>query len=86
MKRSWKTLAVASAVTLAVAAGSVFAYFQLVKAGVLRYNRYDRRQVGTLAVGGVAPNLALTMYDGSPVRLAELWTAKPVFIVFGSCT
>jgi hypothetical protein len=53
---------------------------------VLRYNQYDRRARGSLVVGGAAPDLSLTMYDGSPLRLSELWQARPVVLVFGSCT
>lgn len=83
---NWTKIAIGSVVTLGVAAGGAFGYFQLVKAGVLRYNKYDRRVRGDLLVGGTAPNLTLTMYDGSPLRLAELWAQKPVFLVFGSCT
>lgn len=86
MKRTWKKIAIGSALTLAVAVSGFFGYFQLVKAGVLRYNKFDRREKGRLAVGGVAPDLTLKMYDGAPVRLAELWATKPVFLVFGSCT
>lgn len=86
MTKHWKKLAIGSALILAVAVGGFFGYFQLVKAGVLRYNKYDRREKGKLAVGGAAPDLTLKMYDGAPVRLAELWATKPVFLVFGSCT
>jgi hypothetical protein len=85
-KTNWKRLALGSAATLAVAAGGAFGYYQLVKAGILRYNKYDRREKGDLKVGANAPDLALTMYDGSTVRLGELWEKKPVFLVFGSCT
>lgn len=77
---------IGAAVTLSVAAVGFFTWYQLVKAGVLRYNKYDRRERGTLAVGATAPDLVLTMYDGSSVRLSELWKAQPVFLVFGSCT
>ena len=84
--KKWKRFAIGSVATLGVAAGSAFGYYQLVKAGVLRYNKYDRRERGALAVGGRAPDLALTMYDGSPLRLAELWAKQPVFLVLGSCT
>ena len=70
----------------ALLAVSGAAYFELVKAGVLRYNKYDRRERGSLRVGASAPDLTLTMYDGSPLRLSELWKTGPVFLVFGSCT
>ncbi len=69
-----------------LAGASFFTWYQLVKAGVLRYNKYDRRERGSLVVGATAPDLDLTMYDGSRVKLSKLWEAKPVFLVFGSCT
>ena len=75
-----------TAVLLAVGLAAGFTYFQLVKAGVLRYNKYDRRERGSLRVGASAPDLTLTMYDGSPLRLSELWKSRPMFLVFGSCT
>ena len=81
-----RKLLVGSGVLVVLAAAGFFGYMQLVKKGYIRYNKYDRREKGTLEVGHVAPDLALTMYDGSPVRLSELWKAKPVFLVFGSCT
>ena len=77
---------VALAVVVAVGVAGFFTWYQLVKAGVLRYNKYDRREKGTLQVGNVAPDLTLTMYDGSAVRLSEMWKTRPVFLVFGSCT
>ena len=86
MNKNWKKIAIGSALTLAVAVGGFYGYFQLVRSGVLRYNKYDRRERGTLVVGSAAPNLTLTTYDGAPLRLAELWATKPVFLVFGSCT
>ena len=85
MKR-WKKIALGVACAVAVGFGGFYGYFQLVKAGVLRYNKYDRRERGTLLVGDSAPNLALTTYEGAPLKLAELWATKPVFLVFGSCT
>jgi cytochrome oxidase Cu insertion factor (SCO1/SenC/PrrC family) len=75
-------IGVAAALVLA----TFFGYRQLVKTGILRYNKWDRRERGSLKVGAAAPDLPLTMYDGTPTSLSKLWQAKPVFLVFGSCT
>ncbi len=40
----------------------------------------------TLRVGDQAPDVELTRYDGSRLRLSSLWAEKPVVLVFGSCT
>lgn len=66
--------------------GGFVAYMELVKAGVLRYNQWDRRERGSLLVGAQAPDLELVGYDGRPARLATFWTDRPLFLVFGSCT
>ena len=83
---NWKKIAAGSAALLVLGFGGFNGYRQLVRAGVLRYNKYDRREKGELKVGSAAPDLELQMYDGAPLRLSELWTSKPVFLVFGSCT
>jgi len=76
----------ATAGVLVVAAALAFTYYQLLKAGIVHYGRYDRREKGSLVVGATAPDLDLTMYDGARIRLSQLWGAQPVFVVFGSCT
>src|SRR5262245_70682 len=81
-----RTLLIGSAIAVVVAGVGFAARYQLVKAGVLRYNKYDRRERGTLEAGSAAPDLTLTMYDGGALKLSELWRAKPTFLVFGSCT
>ena len=86
MKRNWKKLALGLSLAIALPIGGFRGYRELVRAGVLRYNKYDRRERGELVVGATAPDLTLRMYEGAPVRLAELWKSKPVFLVFGSCT
>jgi hypothetical protein len=78
-------------VTWAVAALAVigalgFGYMKLVEKRILRYNKYDRREKGTLRAGHQAPDVPLKMYDGSDVRLSTLWKTKPVVLIFGSCT
>jgi hypothetical protein len=75
--------AAALALTALAAAG---AYMLAVRQGWLRYNKYDRREQGTIRVGDHAPDLALAGYDGATVRLAGLWAEKPLVLVFGSCT
>jgi peroxiredoxin len=37
-------------------------------------------------VGHAAPDLELPLLDAKTVRLSELWRARPVVLVFGSCT
>lgn len=61
-------------------------WMALVRAGYLRYNKWDRRERGVLKVGDPAPDLELVRYDGTPLRLGSLWAEKPVLLVFGSCT
>ena len=74
------------AIGLAVVAAGGLTYYQLLKAGFVHYGKYDHRDRGTLRKGGAAPDLDLTMYDGTPMRLSRLWAQRPVFLVFGSCT
>jgi hypothetical protein len=81
-----KKVLVGSAIAIAAVALGAFAYFELLKAGFIRYGKYDRRDRGSLLGGAAAPDLDLTMYDGSAVRLSQLWGSQPVFVVFGSCT
>ncbi len=83
MKRK---ILIGSAAVVVLGGAGAMAYYQLVKAGVLRYNQYDRRERGQLGVGSAAPDLVLPAYDGSTLRLSELWRARPAFLVFGSCT
>jgi len=78
---------IAVAAGLGVVALGGLAYMQLMKKGYIKYNEYDRRVEGSLRLGDTAPDLALAMYDGTPVRLSSLWGhGKPLFLVFGSCT
>jgi hypothetical protein len=83
---SWRKalLAVAAAGVLVVAGFG--GWYVLVREGILRYNKYDRREKGSLRAGDAAPDLTLAAYDGSTVRLSELWRERPVVLVFGSCT
>jgi len=68
-----------------VAAGGLV-YMKLVAEGFIRYNKWDRRVRGTLRTGDQAPDLELTRYDGSTLRLSSLWAKKPAVLIFGSCT
>jgi len=80
---------IAAAMALAAAAigaGAYGAYMLAVRQGWLKYNKYDRREEGSIRIGDFAPNLALAAYDGTTVHLARLWAEKPLVLVFGSCT
>lgn len=71
---------------VAVGALGFSVYMKLVEHGFVRYNKWDRRVRGTLRAGDLAPDLELTRYDGTTLRLSSLWAKKPVVLVFGSCT
>jgi hypothetical protein len=81
-----KKVLIRVAIGLGVVAAGGFTYYQLLKAGFVHYGKYDHRDRGSLQVGDQAPDLDLAMYDGSSVRLSQLWGKPPVFVVFGSCT
>jgi hypothetical protein len=85
--RSKRRATVITARTLiAVGAAGYGAWMLAVRQAWIRYNKYDRREEGTIRVGDYAPNLALAGYDGATVRLGSLWKEKPLVLVFGSCT
>lgn len=86
MRVTWKKALLGVAGLAVVGAGGFYGYYQLVKAGILRYNEYDRRERGKLKVGDQTPDLVLPLYEGGEVKLSELWRARPVVLVFGSCT
>ena len=78
---------IAAASALGVVALGGLTYIELMKKGYIQYNKYDRRVRGSLRAGDAAPDLELTRYDGTPVRLSSFWgDGKPLFLVFGSCT
>ena len=77
---------IAAAIVVLVAAAGALVVRKLVELGFVRYNKWDRRVRGRLRVGDPAPDLELTAYDGSRLRLSLLWRAQPVVLVFGSCT
>ena len=82
--RRWLAAVAAAALLFA---GGFGVYYVLVREGILRYNKWDRRVRGTLKEGDAAPDLVLASYgSGGTVRLSELWRARPVVLVFGSCT
>jgi hypothetical protein len=83
---SRRRIALGTAVLLVLGAGGFAVWMALVRAGVVRYNKWDRRERGTLRVGDPAPDLQVAAYDGSTLRLGSLWAERPVMLVFGSCT
>ena len=78
--------AAAMAAAAAIFAAGFGVYYVLVREGVIRYNRFDRRERGTLKVGDPAPDLLLAGYATESIRLSELWRERPVVLIFGSCT
>ena len=82
----WRRPVKAGLALLAVGAIGGLVYLELLEKGYVRYNKWDRRVRGTLRVGDPAPDVELTRYDGTPLRLSSLWETKPVVLVFGSCT
>jgi hypothetical protein len=83
---SRRRIVLGTALVLVLGAGGYAGWMALVKAGILRYNKWDRREKGTLRVGDIAPDLEVAAYDGSTLRLGTLWAGKPAVLVFGSCT
>ena len=82
----WKRPLLGGMAVLAVLGAGGLVYMKLVEEGFIRYNKWDRRVRGTLRAGEPAPDLELTRYDGSTLRLSSLWEKKPVVLIFGSCT
>ena len=91
LANTWKNrrfrLAFAWTLSLAAVGGLGFlVYTKLVEGAWIRYNKWDRRERGTLRVGQQAPDLELLQLDEGSVRLSELWRERPAFLIFGSCT
>jgi len=83
-KRKW--LQVAGAVIVIAAIGA-WGYYEALKRAWIRYNEYDIRSEGSLAVGDLAPDLELASADGSgPKKISDLYREKPLVLVFGSYT
>ena len=85
--KKWIIRIVIGLVVLAgVAYGSGQAYFYAMKQNWVKYNEYDVRSEGMLAVGDLAPDLELGLVEGDSVRLSSFFGEKPVVLVFGSYT
>jgi hypothetical protein len=82
----WRRWLLAVAAAAGLFAAGLGLYYVLVREGILRYNKYDRRERGTLRTGDAAPDLVLAGYAAETVRLSELWRERPVVLIFGSCT
>jgi hypothetical protein len=74
-------------VAVGIAAVGAWGYFEAMKRAWIRYNEYDIRSEGSLAVGDLAPDLELASADGSgPKRISDLYREKTLVLVFGSYT
>ncbi len=83
-KRRWLKVALAA---IAIAAIGALGYYEALKRAWIRYNEYDIRSEGSLAVGDLAPDLELASADGSgPKKISDLYREKPLVLVFGSYT
>ncbi|HJS74656.1 MAG TPA: hypothetical protein VJ921_10235 [Vicinamibacteria bacterium] len=83
-KRRWLRWLLAA---VAVVALGAFGYFEALKRAWIRYNEYDIRSEGSLAVGDLAPDLELASADGSGMkRISDFYREKPLVLVFGSYT
>ena len=62
-------------------------YYEALKRAWIRYNQYDIRSEGSLAVGDLAPDLELEAVDGSgPKKISDFYRQKPLVLIFGSYT
>ena len=84
MKKKWLKIA---ATGIAIAGLGAWGYYEAMKRAWIRYNEYDIRSEGSLAVGDLAPDLELGSADGSgPRKISDLYREKPLVLVFGSYT
>jgi hypothetical protein len=82
--RRW--LKVSLLVLVAVALGAL-GYYEALKRAWIRYNEYDIRTEGSLAVGDLAPDLELESVGGAgPRKISELYRERPLVLIFGSYT
>lgn len=87
MKRSIKRGLWVGATLLILAGACVFGYFEAMKRAWIRVNEYDTRAEGILQVGDAAPDLTLRrVNEEGTVRLSELYSRRPLALVFGSYT
>ncbi len=85
-RRRWRLAIAWSAGTLVVLGLAFLGYMKLVEGAWIKYNKWDRRERGSLRVGRQAPDFELPLVGRGSVRLSELWRERPVVLILGSCT
>jgi hypothetical protein len=85
-QRRWRLAFTWTAGTLALIGLGFLVYTKLVEGAWIKYNKWDRRERGSLRVGHQAPDLELPLLEKGSTRLSDLWRERPVVLIFGSCT
>jgi len=88
VKKRWlKLLMVVGSCVVVVGGLAAWGGWVAMKRGIIRINKYDIRSEGILQIGDKAPDLELQRADGSgSVQLSDVFSERPLVLVFGSYT